>query len=139
MPGSVMENTADPPLPAPAHHIQSAPKLQPIEASPKHSNEPVTLFPVTQGPSSLPPALIAYLHEEFSAEILKGCTYPMEEPMTLDRYRDYWFGTFAVVALKGSRQETEPLLSAERGDGVDWKEVCLGTFYVKPNYPGMSS
>lgn len=130
-----MENITDPPLPAPTHHTQSAPLLQPIEAFPK-SGVPVTLYPITKGPSSLPRGLIAYLHEEFSAEILKGCTYPMEEPMSLDRFRDYWFGTFAVVVLKGTGEETEPLLQGE-GE-VDWKGVCLGTFYVKPNYPGMS-
>lgn len=21
--------------------------------------------------------------------------------------------------------------------GIDWAEVCLGSFYVKPNYPGI--
>jgi hypothetical protein len=131
-----MENITDPPLPAPTHHTQSASLLQPIEAFPK-SGVPVTLYPVTQGPSSLPSGLIAYLHEEFSAEILKGCTYPMEEPMSLERFRDYWFGTFAVVVLKGSRLETESLIKGDDGRGVDWKEVCLGTFYIKPNYPGI--
>ena len=23
--------------------------------------------------------------------------------------------------------------------GEDWRRVCLGTFYIKPNYPGRSS
>lgn len=58
--------------------------------------------------------------------------------MSLERFRDYWFGTFAVVVLKGSRLESESLLKGDDGRGVDWKEVCLGTFYVKPNYPGIS-
>lgn len=137
MPGSVMENITDPPLPAPTHHTLSAPDLQPIETIPKNSKEPITLFPITRGPSSLPPSLVAHLHEEFSAEILKGCTYPMEEPMSLDRFREYWFGTFAVVVLKGSRQEAESLLKSNGEEEVDWKEVCLGTFYTKPNYPGI--
>lgn len=132
-----MENITDPPLPAPTHHTQSASLLQSIEAFPKSGVVPVvTLYPITQGPSSLPSGLIEYLHEEFSAEILKGCTYPMEEPMSLERFRDYWFGTFAVVVLKGTRQETESLLKGD-GRGVGWKDVCLGTFYVKPNYPGI--
>ncbi|KAE8556247.1 hypothetical protein EYB25_000947 [Talaromyces marneffei] len=92
------------------------------------------------GPSSIPEGIVAYLHEEFTAEILKGCTYPMEEPMALDRFRDYWFGTFAVVVLKGTREETDPLLLLNgEGEEVDWKEVCLGTFYIKPNYPGRCS
>uniref|UniRef100_A0A093W3E9 L-azetidine-2-carboxylic acid acetyltransferase n=1 Tax=Talaromyces marneffei PM1 TaxID=1077442 RepID=A0A093W3E9_TALMA len=138
MAGSVMENITDPPLPAPKQHTQSAPLLQPITTNTK-AGVPVTLYPITMGPSSIPEGIVAYLHEEFTAEILKGCTYPMEEPMALDRFRDYWFGTFAVVVLKGTREETDPLLLLNgEGEEVDWKEVCLGTFYIKPNYPGMS-
>jgi GNAT superfamily N-acetyltransferase len=76
---------------------------------------------------------VAYLHAEFSAEIERGCTYPMEQPMTLDKFRDYWFGTFAVVAL------IEEELTKEIGlEERDWEKVCLGTFYIKPNYPGES-
>lgn len=58
--------------------------------------------------------------------------------MSLDRFREYWFGTFAVVVLKGSRQEAESLLKSNEEAEVNWKEVCLGTFYIKPNYPGKS-
>lgn len=132
-----MENITDPSLPAPKHHLQSALLLQPIETTPKSGKGPITLYPITKGPSSIPAGIITYLHEEFSAEILKGCTYPMEEPMTLDRFGEYWFGTFAVVVLKGSREETESLLKEGGKKEVDWKELCLGTFYVKPNYPGL--
>ncbi|KAL4768771.1 hypothetical protein BDW60DRAFT_210643 [Aspergillus nidulans var. acristatus] len=97
----------------------------------------VTLYPITNGPSSLPQSLLRFLHAEFSAEIEKGCTYPMEQPMKFEAFGEYWFGTFGVVAI----------LDRE-GDGVgglnvdserDWEKECLGTFYVKPNYPGRCS
>lgn len=56
----------------------------------------------------------------------------MESPLEYDLYRTYWFGTFAVVAVVDDGE----------GDGLregrDWERVCLGTFYVKPNYPGIS-
>lgn len=54
----------------------------------------------------------------------------METPLEYDLYRTYWFGTFAVVAVID-----------DGGDGLregrDWESDCLGTFYVKPNYPGI--
>ena len=52
--------------------------------------------------------------------------------MALEQFADYWFGTFAVVAV---------LDDSAGGDGLregrEWEQVCLGTFYIKPNYPGM--
>ncbi|KAE8354655.1 hypothetical protein BDV28DRAFT_130430 [Aspergillus coremiiformis] len=91
---------------------------------------PVTLYPIANGPQSIPADLVALLHREFSEEIEAGCTYPMEEPMARDRFAEYWFGTFAVVAVLGQDGLTE---------GRDWDRECLGTFYVKPNYPGRCS
>ncbi|KAJ5983945.1 hypothetical protein N7481_006044 [Penicillium waksmanii] len=70
------------------------------------------------------------------AEIERGATYPMEQAMALDQFRDYWFGTFAVVAVLDEE-------GAAFGDGLregrKWEELCLGTFYIKPNYPGRCS
>ncbi|PYH90026.1 GNAT family acetyltransferase [Aspergillus ellipticus CBS 707.79] len=116
-------------LPAPP-----APKsLTPIKTTLKDST-PITLYPITTGPSSLPASLIHYLHAQFSQEIADGCTYPMEEAMGFDLYQNYWFGTFAVVAVVDD--EAYP---AGLEEGRDWEKVCLGTFYVKPNYPGRCS
>ncbi|KAB8070385.1 hypothetical protein BDV29DRAFT_34322 [Aspergillus leporis] len=92
---------------------------------------PVTLYPIPNGPSSIPASLIALLHREFSEEIKAGCTYPMEEPLALDRFAEYWFGTFAVVAVLGQEGELR--------EARDWEKECLGTFYIKPNYPGRCS
>lgn len=154
MPGSVLENINDPPIPAPDHHAQSAPLLQPIQVNlplkpgvqADGADLTVTLHPVSAGPDSISQDIVQFLHAEFSAEILNGCTYPMEEPMSLDKFRDYWFGTFAVVVLKGEKDETEKLLRGQTisslvtgsGSGSrNWKDLCLGTFYIKPNYPGI--
>lgn len=90
----------------------------------------MTLYPITGGPQAVPQDLIKFLHQEFSAEILRGGTYPMEQPMPLDQFADYWFGTFAVLAILDD--EGEGLR-----EGRNWESVCLGTFYIKPNYPGM--
>lgn len=92
----------------------------------------MTLYPVTGGASSIPQGMVKFLHAEFSAEIERGSTYPMEQAMGLEQFAEYWFGTFAVVAV----------LDGEDGEGLEegreWEKVCLGTFYIKPNYPGMS-
>lgn len=77
-----------------------------------------------------------YLHAEFSAEIERGCTYPMEEAMVFEKFREYWFGTFAVVVLRGDREEVTRLISSKGEEEADWEGICLGTFYIKPNYPG---
>lgn len=118
--------------PAPQAHIDAAPKLSARRTTlPKSANAPMTLYPITGGPQSVPRDLTAFLHKEFSEEIVRGNTYPMEQPMALEPFADYWFGTFAVLAILDD--EGEGLR-----EGRNWPEVCLGTFYIKPNYPGMS-
>ncbi|CRG84586.1 L-azetidine-2-carboxylic acid acetyltransferase [Talaromyces islandicus] len=134
MPGSILENAVDPPLPAPKAHLASAPLLHPRRDTLRDGRGQVSLYPIAGGADSLPPGLVRYLHAEFSAEIEKGCTYPMEQPMTLERFRDYWFGTFAVVAL--IEEEVQEKIGLQERD---WEKVCLGTFYIKPNYPGRCS
>ncbi|KAL5358720.1 hypothetical protein BJX96DRAFT_50010 [Aspergillus floccosus] len=117
-------------LPPPTAHASSAPLLRPRKAVLKDQST-VTLYPVSQGPKAVPVGLIDLLHREFSAEIERGCTYPMETPMGRDQFADYWFGTFAIVAVLGDEGE----LPEDR----DWEKDCLGTFYIKPNYPGRCS
>jgi hypothetical protein len=93
----------------------------------------VTLYPITGGSSSIPQDLVKFLHAEFSAEIERGSTYPMQSAMGLEAFAEYWFGTFAVVAVLD-----EDGAAGEDGlkEGREWEKVCLGTFYIKPNYPG---
>jgi RimJ/RimL family protein N-acetyltransferase len=93
----------------------------------------MTLYPITGGPSSVPKDLIKFLHAEFSAEIERGSTYPMEQPMELEAFAQYWFGTFCVLAVL----DEEGVEGLE--EGREWEKVCLGTFYIKPNYPGRCS
>lgn len=124
-------------IPAPSAAVQGAMKLTPRKTQTPGSNHtnapstPITLHPITQGAASLPAGLVRFLHEEFSKEIQRGTTYPMETALSLEGFAEYWFGTFGVVALVD-----------DGGDGLkegrDWERVCLGAFYIKPNYPGLS-
>ncbi|RHZ50923.1 GNAT family N-acetyltransferase [Aspergillus thermomutatus] len=125
---SIMENPSK--ISPPPSALHNAPSLKPRHATLKDGT-PVTLYPIAGGASSIPSDLVALLAEEFRVEIEGGCTYPMEEAMSADKFAEYWFGTFAVVALTGNEEEIR--------QGRDWKRECLGTFYIKPNYPGRCS
>ena len=82
----------------------------------------------------VPPSLLAYLSDQFSKEIEGGDTYPMIDPMPLEKFGAYWLQNFAGVMLLGSIDSADQVV-----EGKDWSRECLGSFYIKPNYPGRSS
>jgi hypothetical protein len=102
-----------------------------------------------------PRALLEYLRAQLNREIEGGDTYPMLEPLDEEGFAAYWFGDFAGVMLQGDWTGGEGgggvadcmrvlLAAPEVADAVgrvahDWARLCLGSFYVKPNYPGRSS
>jgi GNAT superfamily N-acetyltransferase len=96
-----------------------------------------TIVPFS-GPTQVPPKLSAYLCELLGREIEKGDTYPMMEPMPLANFAPYWFANFGAIMVVGDAQSPEEVSEME-ARGVDWSKECLGSFYVKPNYPGRSS
>ncbi|KAK5130805.1 hypothetical protein LTR08_001639 [Meristemomyces frigidus] len=96
-----------------------------------------TLVPFSS-PHQVPHKLTAYLCELLTREIEKGDTYPMMEGLPLSSFGPYWFANFGAVMLLGDIQSVEEVTYME-ARGVDWAKECLGSFYVKPNYPGRSS
>ncbi|KXL49932.1 hypothetical protein M433DRAFT_139174 [Acidomyces richmondensis BFW] len=96
-----------------------------------------TLLPFSS-PTQVPHQLMAYLCALLNREIEKGDTYPMMEPMPLSAFGPYWFANFAAVMLLGDITSVAELARMEER-GVDWAKECLGSFYIKPNYPGRSS
>ncbi|KAF2500424.1 hypothetical protein BU16DRAFT_547285 [Lophium mytilinum] len=96
-----------------------------------------TLLPFSS-PDQVPVSLVAYLSDQLNREIEKGDTYPMITPLPLESFGPYWFGVFGAVMLLGDIQSPAQLLDMER-QGRDWDKECLGSFYIKPNYPGRSS
>ncbi|KAI1207674.1 uncharacterized protein F4807DRAFT_434126 [Annulohypoxylon truncatum] len=82
----------------------------------------------------VPVSLLAYLSDQFAKEIEGGDTYPMIDPMPLDKFSAYWFQNFAGIMLLGQIES-----AADVVEGKDWSRECLGSFYIKPNYPGRSS
>ncbi|WPH04293.1 Hypothetical protein R9X50_00718200 [Acrodontium crateriforme] len=96
-----------------------------------------TIIPFSS-PHEVPPKLMAYLCELLNREIDKGDTYPMIEPLPLTSFPLYWFSNFGAIMLMGDIQNVESIMEME-DRGVDWAKECLGSFYIKPNYPGRSS
>ncbi|TVY76113.1 Protein SPT10 [Lachnellula suecica] len=82
----------------------------------------------------VPPSLLAYLSDQLNKEIENGDTYPMMETMPAEQFSSYWFQNFGAIMLLGNIESVNDVV-----EGKDWARECLGSFYIKPNYPGRSS
>ncbi|KAF5685022.1 acetyltransferase [Fusarium denticulatum] len=82
----------------------------------------------------VPESLISYLCDQINKEIEGGDTYPMMDPFAADKFGSYWFQNFGAIMLLGDVERAEDVV-----EGKDWSRECLGSFYIKPNYPGRSS
>ncbi|KOS17474.1 Protein SPT10 [Escovopsis weberi] len=82
----------------------------------------------------IPASLIVYLCTQINKEIEGGDTYPFLDAFSPDGFADYWFQDFGAVMLLGNIESADHVV-----DGKDWARECLGSFYIKPNYPGRSS
>jgi len=96
-----------------------------------------TLVPFSSS-SRVPASLLAYLCDQLNREIEKGDTYPMISAMPPSSFGPYWFANFGAVMLLGEICSVAEVMQMER-EGTDWGKGCLGSFYIKPNYPGRSS
>ncbi|KAJ2902279.1 hypothetical protein MKZ38_000745 [Zalerion maritima] len=145
--------SGEPPFPPPEYHH---PPPLPLAIQPRHVilRDRQTLATVIPFASryQVPQSLLSYLCDQFNKEIEGGDTYPMTEPMMVDRFGRYWFQNFGAIMLLGHVSADEFMMTGtdalgeEIGsDGVeedhhqDWTKSCLGSFYIKPNYPGRSS
>lgn len=96
----------------------------------KDGETTATIYPV-HSVEELPPGLLAFLCDEFNMEIERGETFPFFDTLHIQAFQNYWFGSFAGVMVLGDA----PALAESR----EWEKECLGTFFIKPNYPGRSS
>lgn len=96
----------------------------------KDGETTATIYPI-QGPGDLPEGLLAFLCDEFNIEIDRGDTFSFFDALHVEAFLNYWFGAFAGVMVLGD----SPTLEGPK----QWEKECLGTFFVKPNYPGRAS
>ncbi|KAK1767475.1 hypothetical protein QBC33DRAFT_451202 [Phialemonium atrogriseum] len=124
--------SGDPPYPDPA-----LPSLPP-SVVPRHVTlrDRQTVASVVPFASryQVPDSLLRYLNDQFNKEIEGGDTYPMMETMPFEKFASYWFQNFGAIMLLGDIASADEVV-----EGKDWSKECLGTFYIKPNYPGRSS
>jgi hypothetical protein len=128
----------DDPTSAPIAREVLQPALTPLIVTLKDGTTKATIIPFTSV-TQVPPRLINYLWSQMSLEIEKGDTYPMSEPLPLSTFGPYWFAKFAAVMLLGEYGSVADVTAMDAAEDVEWEKVCLGTFYIKPNYPGRSS
>ncbi|KAI9847277.1 MAG: hypothetical protein M1837_002863 [Sclerophora amabilis] len=121
-----------PPYPTP-YDPQLPSQIYPRQVTLRDRITIATLIPFSS-PHQLPPSLLAYLCDQLNREIELGDTYPMIDPMPLPAFGPYWFANFGAVMLLGKIDR-----ASDVRDDKDWTKDCLGSFYVKPNYPGRSS
>lgn len=88
--------------------------------------------------AAVPPGLLRYLSDQLNKEIEKGDTYPMIDPIPLENFGPYWFANFGAVMMLGEVKNIHDVHRLESLN-ADWRSLCLGSFNIKPNYPGRSS
>ena len=129
----IYRTSGAPPYPTPTDH-RFPPSITPRQVTLRDRVTIATLLPFSS-PGDVPQSLLNYLCSQLNLEIEKGDTYPMINQMPLSTFGPYWFQNFAAIMVLGQVNSIEEVDGPD-SRGVNWGEVCLGSFYVKPNYPG---
>lgn len=125
--------SGEPPYPDP-DHPSLPPGVEMYEVTLRDRQTVATLVPFASH-EQVPRSLLAYLSAQYNKEIEGGDTYPMVETFTPDAFARHWFQNFGAIMLLGSIDD----IARADADRNDWVRGCLGSFYIKPNYPGRSS
>jgi hypothetical protein len=126
----------------PAAPVIASPEEFPVTISPRQVTlrdrvTVATLVPFSSA-DDVPRSLLGYLSDQLNKEIEKGDTYPMIDPIPVHEFGPYWFANFGAVMLLGDIKRVEDVQAMEQ-NRTDWAKACLGSFHIKPNYPGRSS
>src|SRR5277367_3376509 len=129
---TIYRTSGAPPYPGPNNPQPSLPAdIIPRQVTLRDRVTIATILPFSSR-HQVPPSLLTYLCDQLNKEIEGGDTYPMIDPMPYDKFASYWFQNFGAVMLLGNIERAEDVIQ-------DWSMSCLGSFYIKPNYPGRSS
>lgn len=107
--------------------------LLPIESSTK-SNQTVSIHSLStvQLQLSDPSRLKSYLRTLLNIEIEAGNTYPQKFLLDESQFENYFLSGEVFIVLNGGKNVSKDLDN-------NLEENLLGTFYVKPNFPGRCS
>ncbi|ODM23481.1 hypothetical protein SI65_01070 [Aspergillus cristatus] len=100
----------------------------------------ITIATLVPFPSSdlVPRSLLGYLSDQLNKEIEKGDTYAMTDPIPFSLFGPYWFSNFGAIMLLGDIKSVEEVQAMDQ-EGTNWSKTCLGSFNIRPNYPGRSN
>ncbi|KAI5248418.1 hypothetical protein E4T42_05656 [Aureobasidium subglaciale] len=132
---AIYRTSGDAPYPAPYAPLPD--NIVPRQVTLRDRSTTATLVAFSS-PDQVPKTLLHYLCALLNREIEKGDTYPMINELPLESFGPYWFANFGAVMLLGDVSNVEHVWQMEK-ESVDWSKQCLGSFYIKPNYPGRSS
>lgn len=76
--------------------------------------------------------LISYLQSLLNNEIEAGNTYPQKFPLNLSEFKNYFLSGDVFIVVNGGKQFSMDIFD-------DLENNLLGTFYIKPNFPGRCS
>jgi antitoxin component YwqK of YwqJK toxin-antitoxin module len=76
--------------------------------------------------------LISYLQDLLNKEIEAGNTYPQNKALNASEFKNYFLSGDAFIVVNGGK-----IFSTDFYDNLE--ENILGTFYIKPNFPGRCS
>ncbi|KAG9250553.1 uncharacterized protein F5Z01DRAFT_665878 [Emericellopsis atlantica] len=129
---TIHRRSGEAPFPDP-NNPQLPVDISPRQVTLRDRQTVATIVPYASA-QNVPPTLLAYLCDQFNKEIEGGDTYPMVDTFTVEGFTQYWFQNMAAIMLLGSLDSADEVV-----EGKDWSKECLGSFYIKPNYPGRSS
>ncbi|GME26411.1 putative histone acetyltransferase spt10 protein [Neofusicoccum parvum] len=133
---AIYRRSGEKPHPQPGSPLPAS--IQPRTLVLRDRTTKASLIPFS-APSQVPLSLMDYLRQQLNREIEKGDTYPMLDAFTLEAFGPYWFQNFGAVMLLGDLKGGVDDLRRMEEEGCSWEKHCLGSFYIKPNYPGRSS
>lgn len=114
-------------------HYTTPYEIERVTVEIKEIGVTATIYPI-KSVTEVPYNLISFLAQEYNDEIARGDTLPFFDPLSIEEFKNYWFGQFAAVMCIGEDSELGEDITVS-----DWAKRCIGTFYIKSAYPGRCS
>ncbi|KAH3661327.1 hypothetical protein OGAPHI_006734 [Ogataea philodendri] len=84
----------------------------------------------------VPKSLVNEMRKEYNLEVEQGNTLSQIEPLSEQEFLDYYCPKFLAILVDGEFKSTKEVADFAKTQDVGSK--FLGSYYIKPNYPGRS-